>query len=378
MDQIPPPAPSSASSDASPATPPAVVPPPIVRRSWFLSPATGGAILLAALAIGGAVAYSGLTRNIESLRAQLSSTRSDLVTEAAHATRIARDVEARVDDLGRELDQVKAQRAALDQLYLDLARGRDEATLLDVERLITLAAQDLRFTGYVPGALNALQAADARLARMDRPQYVGLRRALARDIERLRSAPVVDVTGIALKLDQVATSIDTLSLLSDPTARPARVVAPAPPPPPPARPSAAASPGTTATSTTAETMWMRVRAWLADEFGDLVRIREVETPDALLLSGIQQQLVRTQFRLRLLDARQALLARNERVFRADLNEAQALLVRYFDVKGAGGGAMLLQLRQLGQSALSVDVPSLDESLNAIRGTRPAAAPVPAR
>jgi len=374
MDQIPPPAPSPASSDASPATPPAVVTPPIVRRPWLLSPALWGAIVLIALVIGGALAYADLTRNVEGLRAQLSSTRSDLVTEASRATRIARDVEARVDDFTRELDQVKAQRAALDQLYLDLARGRDEASLLDVERLIALAAQDLRFTGYVPGALNALLAADARLARMDRPQYVGLRRAVARDIERLRSVPVVDVTGIALKLDQLAASVDTLPLLSDPVPRPARVVAPVSPAPP----SAATSPSTTAPPTAAATVWMRVRAWLADEFGDLVRIREVETPDALLLSATQQQLVRTQFRLRLLDARQALLARNERVFRADLNEAQALLVRYFDVKGAGGGALLLQLRQLGQSALSVEVPNLDASLNAIRSTRPAAAPVPTR
>ena len=374
MDQIPPPAPSPASSDASPGTPPAVVTLPIVRRPWFFSPALWGAIVLIALAIGGALAYADLTRNVEGLRSQLSSTRNDLVTEASRATRIARDVETRVDELARELDQVKAQRAALDQLYLDLARGRDEASLLDVERLIALAAQDLRFTGYVPGALNALLAADARLARMDRPQYVGLRRAVARDIERLRSVPVVDVTGIALKLDQLAASVDTLPLLSDPVARPARVGPPAPPPPP----TATTSPNTTGQPTTAGTVWVRVRAWLADEFGDLVRIREVETPDSLLLSATQQQLVRTQFRLRLLDARQALLARNERVFRADLNEAQALLVRYFDVKGATGGALLLQLRQLGQNALSVEVPSLDESLNAIRSTRPAAAPVPAR
>jgi uroporphyrin-3 C-methyltransferase/uroporphyrinogen III methyltransferase/synthase len=126
------------------------------------------------------------------------------------------------------------------------------------------------------------------------------------------------------------------------------------------------------------TTWEKVRAWMADEFGDLVRIREIETPDTLLLTGFQQQLVRSQFRLRLLDARQALLARNERVFRADLAEAQALLIRYFDVKGASGGALLLQLRQLSQSTLSVDVPGLEESLAAIRGTRPVSAPVPPR
>jgi uroporphyrin-3 C-methyltransferase len=343
-------------------TVPHVVTPPPVRRRWFLAPALWGALALAALAIGGWIAYSELTRSLEALRAQQASTRSELVNEAANATRIARDVEARIEDLTRELEQVKAQRAALDQLYLELARGRDEATLLDVERLITLAAQDLRFTGHVAGALNALQAADARLARMDRPQYVGLRRALGRDIDKLRGVPVVDVTGIALKLDQVAVAIDTLPLLSDPVARPARAPVTAPPNPP----------------TRPETVWDKVRGWMADELGDLVRIREIETPDSLLLTGAQQQLVRSQFRLRLLDARQALLARNERVFRADLAEAQTLLTRYFDVKGPNGGALLLQLRQLAQSTLSVDVPGLDESLAAIRAARPAAPLVPAR
>src|SRR6266850_185740 len=196
MDQLSP-APPPSSTDIPPATPAAVVM-PVVRRRWFHVPALWGTLAIVALAVGGLVAYAELARNLDGLRGQFAATRSDLITEASRATRIAREVEARVDDLARELDQVKAQRAALDQLYLELARGRDEATLLDVERLITLAAQDLRFTGHVAGALNALQAADARLARMDRPQYLGLRRALARDIEKLRAVPVVDVTGIAL------------------------------------------------------------------------------------------------------------------------------------------------------------------------------------
>jgi len=339
-----------------------VVTTPVTHRRWFAAPALWGTIAIVALALAGGLGYSNLKRGLDSVRAQMGAAREEVVAEAARASRTARDVEARTEELAREIEQVKDQRAALDQLYLELARGRDEATLLDVERLITLAAQDLRFTGHVAGALNALQAADARLARMDRPQYVGLRRALGRDIEKLRAVPIVDVTGIALKLDQVAASVDTLPMLSDPAAKPARAAAGPPPPSPPTRP---------------ESTWDKVRGWLADEFGDLVRIREVETPDSLLLTGMQPQLVRSQFRLRLLDARQALLARNERVFRADLAEAQSLLSRYFDVKSASGGAMLLQLKQLAQSPLSVEMPNLDETLAAIRATRPGAS-VPTR
>jgi len=363
MDQLPsapsPPTAAPPPAAATPAAQPVVMPEP--RRHWLLAPALWGLLAILALAVGGFIAYTNLARELTNTRAELAAARADVVAEAAQATRIAHEVEGRVDDLARELDQVKEQRAALDQLYLDLTRGRDEATLLDIERTITLAAQDLRFTGHVPGALSALQGADARLARLDRPQYLPLRRALARDIDRLRGVPVVDITGIALKLDQVATSIDALPMLSDAAAKPARVV----PPPAPAVHTAPAKP---------ESTWDRVRAWMGDEFGDLVRIREVDTPETLLLSNVQQQLVRDQFRLRLLDARQALLARNERIFRADLTEAQALLNRYFDAKSANGSAMLLQLRQLAQSTLSVEVPSLDESLAAVRATRPVPPP----
>lgn len=318
-------------------------------------------VLLLAAAAAAASAWVVQQRAIAALAAQVQGLQSELATQVNEVRRQAAAAEQRAADLARELDEVRSQRAALDQLYQDLARSRDEAALIDIERLIVLAAQDLRFTGSVTTALAALQAADARLARLERPQYVHLRRALMRDIDRLRAAPVIDLTGLALKLDQLAASVDTLPLLADPAARPART---------------AAAP--VKESGRDLTWWERLRAWLAEEFGDLVRIREVETPDALLLSGVQQQLVRSQLRLRLFDARQALLARNERLFRADLAEAQSLAARYVDVKSAAGGALLLQLKQLAQTPLAVDLPGLDETLAALRAARPGALPAAAR
>jgi uroporphyrinogen III methyltransferase/synthase len=120
--------------------------------------------------------------------------------------------------------------------------------------------------------------------------------------------------------------------------------------------------------------WEHVRAWLAQEFGDLVRIHEVETPAALLLSSSQQQLVRERLKLRLLSARQALLARNDRLFRSDLAEAQATIHRYFDARGAGPAAALAQLKQIAQNTLAIDVPTLNESLAALRAVRNAPPP----
>ncbi|MCX8114289.1 MAG: uroporphyrinogen-III C-methyltransferase [Burkholderiaceae bacterium] len=313
--------------------------------------------LVAFAGIVAALAY-GLSET-RRLAHQVERLQADAAAALAEATRSAAETRNRVARIEEEVERIKEQRAAVDQLYLELTRGRDDAALIEVDRLVTLAAQELQVTGNVAAALAALQSADARLARLERPQLVNLRRALGRDIERLRAVPAVDLTAFAVKLDQIAQGVDGWPLLADPAARPARS----------AETKAAAD-----TKKGADDGFVaRVRAWLAREFGDLVRIREVDTPEALLLSTAQQQLVRHQLRLRLLNARLALQARNERMFRADLAEAQALIARYFDTKQPAAANAALQLRQIAQSTLNVELPALNDSLAALRALRPATA-----
>jgi uroporphyrinogen III methyltransferase/synthase len=316
---------------------------------------------MGALALVGAVvlmlAYE--LRETQRLRQQLERFESETAAALAESARSAADARNRIARLEEEIDRVKESRAALDQLYLELTRGRDDAALIEVERLVTLAEQELRVTGNVASALAALQSADARLARLERPQLVNLRRAIGRDIERLRAVPAVDLTGLALKLDQIAQGVDAWPLLAEVTARPARTAL------------TRAEAEKKGVEPAADGFSARLRAWLAREFGDLVRIREVDTPEALLLTAAQQQLVRHQLRLRLLDARLALLARNDRLFRADLAEAQTLLARYFDTKHPAAAGAALQLRQIAQATLNVELPALNDSLGALRALRPA-------
>ena len=59
--------------------------------------------------------------------------------------------------------------------------------------MLLVASQQLQLAGNVPSALTALQLADAKLQRLDRPQFVPLRRALSRDMDRLKAVPYVDV-----------------------------------------------------------------------------------------------------------------------------------------------------------------------------------------
>ena len=91
-----------------------------------------------------------------------------------------------------------------------------------------LASQQLSLGGNVQAALAGLQVADGKLARLDRPQLAPLRRALARDMDRLKAVPYVDVAGISIKLDQLIGAIDTLPLAKDERLPPPRTAADAP------------------------------------------------------------------------------------------------------------------------------------------------------
>jgi len=286
---------------------------------------------------------------------QAAAAASETATRADAEARAARQQAAVVES---RLAEVESQREALEQLHADLSRGRDDAVLVEVERLITLGAQQLQFTGNVPTALAALQTADTRLARLESPRFLPLRRVLARDIERLKAAPTVDITGIALKIDQLMTSSESWPLLAE-ASPPAPAAAASRPPPQPPR----------------QREWWE-RAWDSlqrelGEYRDLIRIRSVDAPDAMLLVPQQQALVRQQLRLRLLNARQALLARNDRLFRADLAEAQALLNRYFDVRQRDTAAALASMKQLASAQLSVESPNINDSVSAVRAVRTA-------
>ena len=305
-----------------------------------------------------------LTRFKDDAGRRIAEMEQRLIQTEAAATRAdaeARSAAQKVAVLESQLAEEQGQREALQELYAELSRGRDDAAIIEVDRLVGIAAQELQLGANINAALAALQTADARLARIDNARFMPLRRALARDIERLKAAPTVDVTGLALKLDTLAQSVEQWPLSAEVWAAPSAPVAPAKPA---AKPAAEKAPLAEAVDN-----WARVRAWLVAEFGDLVRIRDVNVPEALLIGPSQQRLVRQELRLRLLDARLALLARNDRIFRADLAEAESLVARYFDGRQPAVAAAQTQLRTLAKTVLSVDAPTITDSAAAVRQLR---------
>ena len=217
----------------------------------------------------------------------------------------------------RALAEFQSQQASLEALYRELAPSRDELALSEVEQILALASQQLTLGGNVQAALAAVQVADGKLARLDRPQLGPLRRALARDMDRLKGVPYVDVAGISIKLDQVIAALDTLPLAKD-----ERLPPPAP-----------------ATEPADEPAWLRFLHGIWSDLRSVIRIEVSDRPAAPLVTPQQSFFLRENLRLRLLSARLALLSRDQRAFKADLPGRKRLdeaVFRPAQQAGAGG------------------------------------------
>jgi len=317
---------------------------------------------------------SGLRKELAQRLQSGESTNNETKVMVKSLQETVKELQAKVAVIEGKQTEAQSQQLALEQLYQDLSKNRDDWALAEIEQVLSTASQQLQLAGNVRGALIALQNADARLSRSDKPQFITIRRAIARDIETLRALPVVDLTGLALRLDSAIGQIDGMPLLSDekpalPATQPKnarraknRDADQAVNSPKDAPKDASGSGWLNAL----EDKWQSWSNEMWTEIRQLIRVRNVETPEALLLSPSQTYFARENLKLRLLNARLALLSRNEPAFRSDLITAQDTIARYFDTRAKQTQTVQALLRQVQSSNLSIEMPTLAESLNAVR------------
>jgi uroporphyrin-3 C-methyltransferase len=216
---------------------------------------------------------------------------------------------------------------------------------------VVIAMQQLQFAGNVEAALIALQGADARLARSVQPQFLPARKLIARDIERLKATPGANVTGLSLKIESVVAVIDGLPLAYEqrPKTETTR-------PGPPAKPASV-------------DYWRELGADLWREFRQLVRLERIDQNDPALLSPTQSFFLRENLKLRLLNARLALLQRDGKVFCEEIRQSREQLERYFDGRAKPVQSAQSTLSTLATTDVSFDLPGLAETLTALRNLK---------
>jgi uroporphyrin-3 C-methyltransferase len=259
------------------------------------------------------------------------------------------EAQVKLGVLEARLAESQSQQIALEALYQELSRNKDEWAFAEIEQSLLIAAQQLQLAGNVKAALIALQNADARLQRMDRPQLTPLRKAIARDVDRLQALPYVDTVGMSARLDNVIAAIDALPLAME------------------LRPTETAESETARpVSSNAWTRFWR-EAW--EEVKQLVRVQHMDRPDVPLLSPSQTFFLRENLKLRLLSARLALLARDQASYKADLNAAREWIVRYYDTRERAVGNALTTLRNLQENDIDIQTPDISATLDALRNLR---------
>jgi uroporphyrin-3 C-methyltransferase len=344
--------------------PPPPAPPPAAAATgrWI---ATGAAVL-AALAAAALVLAWNTQQRVKALEGELVKRQQDSGALAAEARLLAgqaqegaRDAAAKLALLEARVAETSLQRTQIEDLIQSMARSRDENVLADVEAAVRVALQQSAITGSAEPLVAVLKQADERLARYNQPRLERVRRAVVQDLEKARAAGATDIPLLSIRLDEVIRLVDELPLLAAVDRRPA--VRPATP----VRPASAAASGAVDGSADWGRRWQSMVDQIWNEARSLVRVTRIDVPEAMLVAPEQAFFLRENLKLRLLNARLALLSRQFDIAQSDLRDALSALERYFDRSSRRVAGALDAVRQISTQARLVTVPRPDATLAAI-------------
>lgn len=351
-DEIPP-------QDSPPPAPPAIGPVRAHPVAWYGLVAVAVAVL-SLVGLGLSWQTQGRVRELEQ---ELVRRQAGTQSVAGEARQVAQQTQEQVRDLAAKLAlaearlaEVAVQRSQLEELISSLSRSRDENIVGDLEASLRLASQQAQLFGSAEPLVSALRQGDERLQRHKQPRLEGVRRAMLRDLDRIKAVGAVDNATLALRLDEVTRLVDELPLLVDPH-QASRAVAVD-------RSVATAKPETA--------RWQDWQRWLALRAGeawaevkDLVRVTRINHADAMLVAPEQAYFLRENLKLRLLNARLALMSRQYDSAQADLRAALSLLDRFADLRQRRSQLALELLRQVQAQAKPIQLPRPEDSLAAL-------------
>ncbi len=300
--------------------------------------------------IGSAMLWDKLSR-IQSQLARQSADASQQSLEAKawakQAQDTVKDSAARLGLLESRLGEVALQRGQLDELMQSLSRSRDENLVVDIEAALRMAQQQSLLTGSMEPLLAALKSAQQRVQRVGQSRLTSVQRAIEKDLELVKAAQVTDVPGLLIKLDALVALVDELPLAN-------QMVSPS---------NLQASPVSAALANPSG--WQVLLARIGQEVRGLLRVSRMDSPEAALLSPDQSFFLRENLKLKLLNARMGLLARQSESLQADLSACAALMRKYVDMNSRKSQQALQLIEQSQAQLRKGEMPRLDSTLSAL-------------
>lgn len=312
------------------------------------------------VALFGFIGSLFLWQKLNHIQEQLAKQSADTGSQAVEAKSLAKlayelslETAARQALAETKMAEVALQRSQLEELIQSLSRSRDENLVVDIEASLRLAQQQAQLTGSVQPLIAALKTAEQRLTKVAQPRLAPVLRAMNRDIDRIKVATIADTPSLLGKIDELISWINTAPLLNAVDQK--------------SKPSANTNPSANANwmSSTNAQAWDRLWDDIWSELKGLVRVSRIDKPEASLLAPEQSYFVRENLKLKLLNARLGLLARQYESSRSDLLQAERELSNFFETQSRKGLAAKQLLVQIQQQIKHTEIPNLDDTLGAL-------------
>jgi len=180
----------------------------------------GTVAIILSLLFGGGLTFQMQQKDAEyqaqinALQAQLAQTKTsvqqDLAATQKEAITKATEITHRAETV------LQQQQKSIESLQLAIAdvKGRrpNDWLLAEADYLVKLAGRKLFLEHDAVSATKLMESADQRIAALNDPSLVPLRKAMANDITKLKTVPLVDREGLVLRLTSLQQQVDQLPL----------------------------------------------------------------------------------------------------------------------------------------------------------------------
>ncbi|HHF3232717.1 TPA: uroporphyrinogen-III C-methyltransferase [Vibrio diabolicus] len=180
----------------------------------------GTVAIILSIIFGGGLAYklhqqqANYQAQIAQLKSQLESTQASMKQELS---RVQEETIEKATTVTHKAEVVLGQQQkSIESLQLAVAdvKGRrpNDWLLAEADYLVKLAGRKLFLEHDVESATQLMESADQRIAALNDPSLVKLRKAMANDITKLRTIPLIDRDGLVLRLTALQQQVDKLPL----------------------------------------------------------------------------------------------------------------------------------------------------------------------
>ncbi|AMQ41370.1 uroporphyrin-III methyltransferase [Aeromonas veronii] len=298
----------------------------------------GGVAILLALGLTGGLYLHG-HKNAVAQQAELAQLKQQLASALSKIDQTSSKDAEQLAALDQTQQRLQGEMQGLQNRVLALNDKRpNDWMLAESEYLVRMAGRKLWLEHDLVSAITLLGNADERIAALNDPSLMPIRKALAEDIAKLKGMPRIDREGLTLKLAALSDQIELLPLstVSMPEAK--------------AEPDQAVSTNPDEWESNLKKNWVKFTE-------NFVTIRRRDGAVEALLSPQQEIFLRENLKTKLLQAQLSVYREQQALYEDSLDKAQRWLTQYFDTDNSATRYMQGEIDKLKGEQIQIDYPA---------------------